>query len=314
MPDRCVAVLALVLPVIAQLATLEFSRLKPDAVIALELERGAAVSPNGIWIAQRGTSSIVHVDAKNNSPGKPVTIGHAVCAALVAAFDSVWAPSCDGRTMTRVHTTHGNVSATAPLSLAAPNGTFASAASSIWMLTDAKGVLSRIDPATNAAVAEVYVPAKPFAVAAEDDVVWVTSEVDDALTRIDAKTNVITETVKVGPRPGPVAIGLGAVWTLNRGDGSVSRVEVKTSKVVNTIKVDESIVDGVIAVGEGAVWLSAPGVPLVRIDARTNRVTHKFTGNGGGALVVAHGSLWVNAGEKSTWRVDPRLVAAVRPD
>jgi virginiamycin B lyase len=311
---RCAAVLSLVLPVFAQLPTLDFGRLKPDAVVPLELEAGAAVSPDGLWIPQRDSASIVHLDARNNSPARPVAIGHAPCGALAIAFDTVWATSCDGKAVVRVHTMYGNVSATAPLPLAAPQLAVAVAASSMWVVTDAKGIVSRIDPSSNAAVAEVYVAAKPAAVAAEDDVVWVTSEAGDTLTRIDAQTNVIVETIKVGPRPGPLAIGEGAVWTLNRGDGSVSRVDSKSNKVANTIKVDESVAKGVIAVGEGAVWLSAPGVPLVRIDPRTNRVTHKFTGPGGGAVVTAHGSLWVNAGPQITWRVDPKLVAALRPE
>lgn len=311
---RCALVLSLVLPVFAQLPTLDFSRLKPDAVVSLELEAGAVVSPNGIWIPQHDSFSLVHLDATNNSPAKPIALGHAPCGALAIAFDTVWSPSCDGRTVVRVHTMHGNVSATAPLPLAGPQGSIASAASSMWVVTDPKGIVSRIDPSTNAAVAEIYVAAKPAAVAAEGDVVWVTSETGDTLTRIDAQTNVIVETIKVGPRPGPLAIGEGAVWTLNRGDGSVSRVDIKSNKVANTIKVDESIAKGVIAVGEGAVWLSAPGVPLVRIDPRTNRVTHKFTGPGGGAVVTGHGSLWVNAGPQITWRVDPKLAAALRPE
>jgi hypothetical protein len=61
------------------------------------------------------------------------------------------------------------------------------------------------------------------------------------------------------------------------------------------------------------VWISAPGVPIVRIDPRTNRAVQRFTGEGGGAVLVAHGSLWVAAGAQVTWRLDPMLVAAVRP-
>jgi virginiamycin B lyase len=311
---RCAVVLALVLPAVAQLPTLDFARLKPDAAIPLELGPGAAASPTGMWFPQPQTSSIVHIDAKNNTPAKPIAIGHAPCASLGIAFETVWAAACDGSKISRVDTTHGNVTAAAPLAVASPQGSLASAAGSMWVITDAKGIVSRIDPTNNAAVAEVFVAANPFAVAAQDDVVWVTSEMGDLLTRIDAPTNVVLETIKVGPRPGPLVLGEGSVWTLNRGDGSVSRVDIKSNKVVHTIKLDESLANGAIAVGEGAVWLSAPGVPLARIDVRTNRVTHKFTGRGGGAIAVGHGSVWVNAGPMLTWRVDPRLVAALRPE
>jgi YVTN family beta-propeller protein len=124
---------------------------------------------------------------------------------------------------------------------------------------------------------------------------------------------VTVETIKTGPRPGPIAVGEGAVWTLNRGDGSVTRIDAKTNTVVATIAVGEGVASGTIAAGEGAVWLSAPGTPLVRIDPRTNRVTHRFSGVGGGVVLAGHGSLWVSAGPKTTWRLDPKLVAAMRP-
>ena len=310
---RCAAILSVFFPVLAQLPTLEWSQLKPDAVIPVELAAGAVPSPEGIFIPAPQTRAIVPVRAGNNSAGTPIPIGQAPCGPIAIAFDALWTGVCDGTGVVRIDVAH-NVSATVPLAPSEPSGGLAVAAGSIWLATDVKGVVSRLDPATNDAVAEVYVAPKPFAVVADQDAVWVTSEAGDVLTRIDAHTNVTIERIKVGPRPGPLAIGDGSVWTLNRGDGSVSRVDLKSNKVVNTITVDESIAAGTIAAGEGAVWISAPGVPLVRIDPRTNRVTHKFTGAGGGALVVGHGSLWVNAGPGVTWRVDPKLVAALRPD
>ena len=65
--------------------------------------------------------------------------------------------------------------------------------------------------------------------------------------------------------------------------------------------------------GAGSVWVSVPGAPILRIDPRTNRAMQRFTGDGGGAILVAHGSLWVAAGPQLTWRLDPLLVAGVRP-
>jgi streptogramin lyase len=82
---------------------------------------------------------------------------------------------------------------------------------------------------------------------------------------------------------------------------------------VATIPVGHGIGDGDIAVGDGAVWLSAPGSPLVRIDPRTNRAAQRFTGEGGGGVAVGLGSVWVAAGPAVTWRLDPALLAALRP-
>jgi virginiamycin B lyase len=108
-------------------------------------------------------------------------------------------------------------------------------------------------------------------------------------------------------------VGEGAVWTLNRGDHSVTRVDPATNKVVATIPVGHEVGKGDIAVGEGGVWLSAPGSPLVRLDPRANRVAQRFTGEGGGAVAVAHGSVWIAAAAGTTWRIDPKLAASLRP-
>jgi virginiamycin B lyase len=103
------------------------------------------------------------------------------------------------------------------------------------------------------------------------------------------------------------------VWTLNQGNGSVTRVDTSTNKVVKTIDVGMNVASGEIAAGEGSVWISAAGVPLVRIDPRTNKVAQRFSGEGGGAVFVAHGSVWIAAGPNTTWRLDPKLVAGMRP-
>ena len=131
----------------------------------------------------------------------------------------------------------------------------------------------------------------------------------------------MVEAITVGSNPGRLAVGEGGVWTLNRGDAggtgpraaTVSRVDPKTNKVVATIPVGDLDPAAEIAAGEGSVWISAPGVPITRIDPRTNRAVQRFTGEGGGAILVAHGSLWVAAGAQKTLRLDPALVAATRP-
>lgn len=311
---RCATVVALVVPVAAQVAEIPLTRLKPDAVIAVALGRGAHASADGIWIHQPDTRSVVHVVAKNNTAEAPVMVGRATCASLLMVANELWTATCDDPALIRVHMQHRNVSASMPLPIARPEGRIAIAAHSLWVITDTQGIISRVDHATQKAVAEVYVAHNPASIAAEDEAVWVTSEEGNLLTRINAQTNAIVETIAVGPRPGPLAIGEDAVWTLNRGDGSVSRVDPKSNKLVKTIAVAQSVADGDIAVGEGAVWISAVGAPLVRIDPRTNRVTHRFSGAGGGAVLVAHGSVWVNAVARTTWRIDPKLVAAMRPD
>jgi hypothetical protein len=51
----------------------------------------------------------------------------------------------------------------------------------------------------------------------------------------------------------------------------------------------------------------------VRIDPRTNRVTHRFSGSAGGMVLAGHHAVWVAGGQKLTWRIDAKLIASLRP-
>lgn len=289
-----------------------FSRLKADAVVAVTFEAGAAASEDAVWVPGRAGSTIVRIEAKGNVAGPPVPVGAQPCASLVVAFGSVWIPLCGDQALARLDPKEQKVASTSPLPVASPDGRLASGVGSLWVVTDRTGVLSRIDPETGGAVAEVYLPRGAAAVASGKDALWITSAEAGRLTRVNPHNTQVEDIIAVGPSPGRLAVGEGGVWTLN-GNGTVTRVDPDTNKVVATIPVGDGVEGGDIAAGEGSVWVSAPGVPIVRIDPRTNRAVQRFTGEGGGAILVAHGSLWVAADPQVTWRLDPELVAAVRP-
>jgi virginiamycin B lyase len=191
-------------------------------------------------------------------------------------------------------------------------GPLTSATGSIWMITNTAGTLARIDPDTNAAVAEIHIPGGAIALASGMNAIWLVSATGDSVTRVHAETNVVEETIKVGRRPLSVAIGEGSVWTMNGGDGTVSRIDAKTNKVIETINSGVIATSGTIVIGEGSVWLSAPGIPLTRIDPSTNRMVQQFTGPGGGLLAIGLKSLWLGATPTAIWRIDPKRVEATR--
>jgi virginiamycin B lyase len=299
-----------------------FSRLTPDAVLPVTMEAGAAATADAIWVPGRSAGTIVRLDPKANTVGLPIAAGSSPCASLSAGFDGVWVPLCGSSPgVARVDIATATVTASVPVAVAGADGSTAIAVGSLWVVSSRKGVLSRVDPDTNAPVAETYVAEGADAVVAGEDALWVTSGTRGTLTRVNPHDNQVVEVITVGANPGRLAVGEGGVWTLNRGDGggngtrpvTVSRVDPKTNTVVATISVGDLGASAAIAAGEGSVWISAPGVPITRIDPRTNRAVQRFTGEGGGAILVAHGSLWVAAGELKTWRLDPALVTATRP-
>jgi streptogramin lyase len=137
----------------------------------------------------------------------------------------------------------------------------------------------------------------PGAVAAAvgEGAVWVTSTQQGLLCRIDPKSRKLTAKIRVGPKPRFLAVGEGAVWTLNQGDGSVPRVDPNTNKVVATNPGRHPGEGGDIAIGEGFVWVTAKNVPLTKIDPRTNKVVVQFVGEGGDALRVGGGAIWLSS-------------------
>lgn len=298
---------------------LPLTTLTPDATIAIGGERRIAVMPDGVWVSSRAAGTLTRVDPKTHALGAPVDVGKEPCFSVLSAFKSVWTPLCGGPGLARFDSAFADGAAPAgkpALTLITTAirgaGPIVAGTGSIWMITDAGGVLSRIDPDTNAVVAEIMVPAGPAAMAFGEDAVWVASAARDAVTRVNGHTNVVAEIIKVGRGPSAVAVGDGAVWTLNSGDGTVSRIDPKTNKVTVTIKTNVTGNGGTIAVGEGSVWLSAPGMPLTRLDPITNQMLQQFSGPGGGALAIGLKSIWIAATPTAIWRVDPKRVEATR--
>lgn len=291
---------------------LALTSLKQDATIEIGGDRQMALAGSAIWVSDRRTGSLHRIDPKTNTAGKPVPLnpaGAKSCQPVLAAFKSLWVALCGSPGLFRFD----EMAEKPPVAVSVEvrtAGPIATGAGSIWMITDTAGALARIDPDTNAAVAEIAVPSGANAMTFGLGALWVTSSTGGTVTRVNGDTNVVVEIIKVGRGPVSVAIGEGSAWTMNGGDGTVSRIDPKTNKVIETIKTGVTGAEGTIALGEGSVWLSAAGTPLTRIDPAINRMVQQFTGPGGGSLAIGLKSLWLAATPTAVWRVDPKRVEA----
>jgi virginiamycin B lyase len=262
---------------------------------------------DSVWISNKPKNNISQLDAKTNKIGTVITVAKDPCSGLAIAFGSVWTPVCSNGSVQRVDPKSQQIIATIASGVANTEGGITAGGGSIWMPSDAAGVLSRIDPVTNKVVSKITIPPGSFTAAFEAGSVWITSTKNNLITRVDAKTEKVLAKIPVGPSPRFLATGLGSVWTLNQADGSVSRVDPATNKVSATIEVGVPGEGGDIAVGEGAVWVTAIGKPLSKIDPATNRVVTQYVGKGGDALRVGLGSLWLSNHEfHEVWRIDPK--------
>ena len=295
---------------VAPTIRLALARLKPDSTVEIGGDRAIASGDGGVWVSSRESGTVTKIDAKTNKPAEPIAVGKDPCAGLATGFGSLIVPICGAPGVARVDLKTSAVTVILKRVTAAMVGPV-TAVSSIWIVSDGTGTLLRIDPDSNAVIADVPLRARALALASGQSALWVATD-NNELLKISPYTIVTSEIIKVGKSPRSIAFGEGSVWTLNAGDGTVSRIDPKTNKIASTIKLGAPVAGGQIAVGEGSVWVSAPGLPLVRIDPRTNHIVQQFAGEGGGAIVISQGALWITATPKAIWRLDPKLVEATR--
>lgn len=273
-----------------------------------------AMTPDAVFVTSGRTNTVARLDPKTNMVAALIETGPRPCSGLVAAFGSLWVPICgeQGKPETaglqRVDLKTNKITATLFVGPANSEGGITATADSIWLTSDMKGTLSRIDPDTNRVVAEITVPkGSSVAVTGDDKAVWVVSTETSQVVRIDPNTNLITDRIAVGPNPRFTTVGAGSIWTLNQGDGTVSRIDTKTRKLVTNIEVGVPGGGGEIAFGEGFVWVTVFEIPLTQIDPETNKVVKQWHGPGGDSVRVGHGSVWLsNIRQENVWRLDPK--------
>jgi virginiamycin B lyase len=288
--------------------------LKPEAVFDVPGVPDWIAIDESVWVSNYPKNTVARLDPKSNKVIAMVPVGNKPCSGLATGFGSLWVPLCGDQALARVDLKKGEVTATIPIGIGDSEGGLAEGAGSIWLVTDKKGTLARIDPVTNKVVAEIQVPPGSFTVAFGEGSVWVTGTQTNVLTRINPDTNLVVETIAVGKAPRFLTIGGGFIWTLNQTNGDVSKVDPKTNKVVETIEVGVPGPGGEIAFGEGSVWVTAFEFPISRIDPAVGKVVQQFAGDGGDAIRVGHGSVWLsNLRAGTVWRLDPRRIAATVP-
>jgi YVTN family beta-propeller protein len=264
----------------------DIAAITPAAVFPIEgTPDWQVVTDDGVWVSNGPKNTVHRLDANTNKVIATVEVGKRPCSGLTAAFGSI---------------------ATLPVGPANSEGGLTANADSVWMLTDMKGVLSRIDPKTNSVIAEITVPSgSPVCVLGEDGAIWVVSNEHSSVSRVDPKTNLVTDTIDVGLKPRFTTTGGGSIWTLNQGDGTVSRVDVKTRTLITNIEAGIPGTGGEIAYGEGYVWATVFEIPITQIDPASNKVIKQWFGAGGDSIRAAHGSVWIsNLRQQNLWRID----------
>ena len=130
------------------------TKLKPDAVFELPGVPDWLAIDEHVWVSNSPKDTVHRLDPKANKVVANITVGKHPCSGLAVGFGSLWVPNCgekDGtaRSLMRVSLKEGKVEATLPFAVPQSEGGLATGAGSVWVMTDANGTLTRIDPDTN---------------------------------------------------------------------------------------------------------------------------------------------------------------------
>jgi virginiamycin B lyase len=252
------------------------------------------------------------IDVKTNKIADPVAGLKKPCGGMVSAFGSLWAPACGDGTLARIDPQTFKVTAAIASGTSDIGGSLAASPDSIWLLTDAKTTLSRIDPDKNVVVGELRVPSGCGSLTFGETALWLACPNENKVLRINPATTLVEKMIDVSGRPQALAVGGNSIWVLCEKDGVVDRVDPKTNKVSKSIALDVPGAKGAITFGEGAVWVTLTGFPLTRIDSQSETVAQQFFGAGGGtAILSTPGAIWLSNPESGTLlRIDPKRVIA----
>jgi streptogramin lyase len=273
---------------------------------------------------------LVRLDAKTNKLADPVGGAQNLCGGWATGFTSLWIADCAAHGLARLDE---KVAAdpkkipekagdkekpklAEPVSIATGVGSaipaIAPTADSIWILSDDKTTLSRVDPDQNKVVSELRLPAGCNSLTSGEAALWVTCPAENRVLRVNPATTLIEKRIEVSTQPAALALGEASIWVLCLKDGKIERIDPKTNKVTKTIETGVTgAATGGLAFGAGSLWVTLPGFPLTRIDPKDERVAQQFWGAGGGAIFFGQGSLWLtNVQEGTLWRVDPRRAMA----
>jgi streptogramin lyase len=201
-----------------------------------------------------------------------------------------------------------------------PNG-IAAGSDALWVALDYPqqntSKLVRLDPATGAVRKTVAIKGIASFTIRAGNSLWVGANGDwfdktnGTFREFDWKTGAVKNIIPFAHPVFGAAYGGGSLWfVVGQAPAMLIEADPRTSRVIGRpIRLDRSRVIG-LAFGAGAVWATGfEDGKLIRVDAKTRRVTTTRVGEGPVGVVVAGGRVWVaNRSSGTVSRVDPNTM------
>ena len=209
-------------------------------------------------------------------------------------FDSIWMMS--GRKLVRV-----DVRDNSAIDIAIPGakGSYRGMAvgeGGAWVPDTGTGIISKIDPGTNAITVTIPIPmyGSEGSIGLGEGSVWVTTIADKKpwLFRFDAATGAEQARIELHVADA-VTVAFGSAWVVSTLRNEVYRVDAATNALVATIPAPGGPL--FITSGSGSIWVVALSAGVVhRIDPETNTLvaTIETGGHSGGDIFSGGGFVW----------------------
>ena len=229
-----------------------------SGAVTLTVEAGtsAAIADDAVWVTVGGTETR-KID--------PVTGEVLLVAATPGAYyvsvgaGAVWVPSPAG--VSRIDPVTGAVtSITVDLDVS----DLLASDDAVWTTHKHEGMVSRIDPATNAVVATIETGAGAHDLAIDEHGVWITNYKANTVSRIDPATNTVVATIEgVGSGVG-ITVGDGDIFA-STSAGDIFRIDPDTNEARPVVDLDGWLYG--LAYGDGELWATDANTGVVyRVD------------------------------------------------
>jgi branched-chain amino acid transport system substrate-binding protein len=183
-----------------------------------------------------------------------------------------------------------------------------------------EGQLLAIDTASGTVERRLGAGRTPGAVAALDGHVWVVDAEARTVVHVDQEAGTY-ETLATGATPTDVVAGAGAIWVANGRSldraqfvGPVATAVTKLEPVTRTARAEvqlplaggdlSNLVDNHVAATASAVWAVTPSFEVVRIHARTGRITARTAAIRAAAVAAGRAGVWVLGVDGTVARLD----------
>lgn len=269
------------------------------------LPYAVAVGEGGVWVARDGRR-LIRIDPAAGEVvariGAGDELGSDRACGIAVGAGAVWVTTQSGD-LARINPRTNRLGAVVDLDGAA---CVAVGAGGVWVTEPDLDLVTRVDPQTNEAVAQIPVEGSPLGVDTGFGGVWVAAPDSSAVARIDRREDAVVETIEVAGLPEYVATGAGGVW-VSADDGAIRRIDPRSGALDDRpVQVaDEGRTT--LTVGAGSVWAAGIGTldaeaSVLRIDPATAEPAGEPIAGGPTPLGMAYGagSLWITNLEAGT--------------